>query len=207
MLRIVAWLGFISLAGVSVWLDNTLLRGLCAPALLLALAAGIPVLRPALLGLCGVAIIPVVLGYGESALALMPALIAALIGWIFARTLRSGRRPLIARMIAAMDGEEMLRDEGIARYARRLTGLWAGWQGALALLGLLLAIVATCCAADWRWLPGARLFGAVLLPAAVVALLLGEFLLRPHLLPQAPRRSLPQFLHGLLRAWPAALND
>jgi uncharacterized membrane protein len=207
VLRIVAWLGFIVLAGVSAYLDNALLRGLCAPALLLALAAGMPVLRPALLGLCGVALIPVAFGYGESALALMPALIAALIGWIFARTLRRGRRPLIARMIAAMDGEEMLRDDGIARYARRLTGLWAGWQAALALLGLLLAIVAICCAADWRWLPGPRLFGAVLLPAAVVALLLGEFLLRPHLLPQAPRRSLPQFLHGLLRAWPAALND
>lgn len=207
MLRIVAWLGFIALAGAAAWLDNPLLRGLCAPALLLALAAGMPVLRPALLGLCGVAMIPLALGYGESALALMPALIAALIGWIFARTLRRGRRPLIARMIAAMDGEQMLRDEGIARYARRLTGLWAGWQAALALLGLLLAIAAGCCAAAWRWLPGPRLFGAVLLPAAVVALLLGEFLLRPHLLPQAPRRSLAQFVRGLLRAWPAALND
>lgn len=207
MLRIVAWLGFIALAGAAAWLDNPLLRGLCAPALLLALAAGMPMLRAALLGLCGVAMIPLALGYGESALALMPALIAALIGWIFARTLRRGRRPLIARMIAAMDGEQMLRDEGIARYARRLTGLWAGWQAALALLGLLLAIAAGCCAAAWRWLPGPRLFGAVLLPAAVVALLLGEFLLRPHLLPQAPRRSLAQFVRGLLRAWPAALND
>ena len=207
MLRIVAWLGFIALAGAAAWLDNSLLRGLCAPALLLALAAGVPVLRAALLGLCVVAMIPLALGYGESALALMPALIAALIGWIFARTLRRGRRPLIARMIAAMDGEQMLRDEGIARYARRLTGLWAGWQGVLALLGLLLAIAASCCAADWRWLPGPRLFGAVLLPAAVLALLLGEFLLRPYLLPQAPRRSPVQFMRGLLRAWPAALND
>ena len=207
MLRIVAWLGIIALAGAAAWLDNSLLRGLCAPALLLALAAGVPVLRAALLGLCVVAMIPLALGYGEAALALMPALIAALIGWIFARTLRRGRRPLIARMIAAMDGEQMLRDEGIARYARRLTGLWAGWQGALALLGLLLAIAASCCAADWRWLPGPRLFGAVLLPAAVLALLLGEFLLRPYLLPQAPRRSPVQFMRGLLRAWPAALND
>ncbi len=207
MLRIVAWLGFIALAGVSAWLNNSQLRGLCAPALLLALAAGMPALRPALLGLAAVALIPVALGYGDSALALMPALIAALIGWIFARTLRAGRRPLIARMIAAMDGEEMLRDAGIAHYARCLTGLWAAWQASLAASGLLCAIVAACCAATWRWLPGPRLFGAVLLPAAVTALLLGEFLLRPRLLPQAPRRSLPQFLRGLLRAWPAALND
>ena len=207
MLRIGAWLVFLALACASVYSDNSLLHGLVAPALMLALAAAMPVLRPLLLALFAVAVILVALGFGQSVLVVMPALIAALIGWIFARTLRRGRRPLIARMIAAMDGEEMLRDENIARYARRLTALWAAWQGALALLGLVLAIVATCCAADWRWLPGPRLFGAVLLPAAVVALLLGEFLLRPQLLPQAPQRSLPQFLRGLLRVWPAALND
>jgi len=207
VLRIAAWLGFIALAVVSAYLNNSLLRALCAPALLLAVAAGMPALRRVLLGLAACALIAVVLGYGDATLAALPALIAALIGWIFARTLRAGRRPLIARMIAAMDGEGMLHDPGIAHYARRLTGLWAAWQGALALIGVVLAVAASCCAAATAWLPGPRLFGAALLPAAVIALLLGEFLLRPRLLPQAPRRTLPQFLHGLLRAWPAALSD
>jgi uncharacterized membrane protein len=205
--RIVAWLGFIALAIVSAYLNNALLRALCAPALLLALAAGVRSLRPALLALAGAALVPVALGYGDVALGLTPALIAALIGWIFARTLRSGHRPLIARMIAAMDGEQMLHDVGIARYARRLTGVWAAYQGVLAAIGLLLAVRAGCCAGAWAWLPSPRLFGIVLLPVAVGALLLVEFLLRPRLLPQAPRRSLPQFLRGLLHAWPAALDD
>lgn len=207
MLRSVAWLGFIALVILSAYLDSALLRALCAPTLLLALAAGMRPLRPALLVLAGAALVPVALGYGDAALALTPALIAALVGWIFARTLRSGRRPLIARMIAAMDGEQMLQDEGIARYARRLTGVWAAYQSVLAAIGLLLAVRAGCCAGAWTWLPGPRLFGIVLLPTAVGALLLVEFLLRPRLLPQAPRRSAPQFLRGLLRVWPAALED
>jgi hypothetical protein len=38
-------------------------------------------------------------------------------------------------------------------------------------------------------------------------LLLVEFALRPRLLPQAPQRSLPAFLRGVLLAWPAALED
>jgi hypothetical protein len=59
----------------------------------------------------------------------------------------------------------------------------------------------------WPWLPDTRLFGIFILPAAVTMLLLIEFALRPRLLPQAPQRSLPAFLRGVLLAWPAALED
>jgi len=55
----------------------------------------------------------------------LPALIAALVGWLFARTLRRGRRPLIARAIAAVDGPALLGDPHVARYARALTAIWA----------------------------------------------------------------------------------
>ncbi len=207
MLRIVAWLGVVALVILAAALDSALLRGLCLPAVLLAMAAGTRALRVALLCMAAVALVPLLLGYGEAALALTPALIAALIAWIFARTLAHGRRPLIARMIAAMDGAPMLQEPAIDRYARRLTALWAAYQGALALIGLLLAAHAWLLPGRWPWLPDARLFGIVILPAAVAALLLVEFALRPRLLPQAPQRSLPAFLRGVLLAWPAALED
>ena len=51
----------------------------------------------------------------------LPALIAALVGWLFARTLRRGCRPLIARAIAAIEGPEQLADPRVTRYARTLT--------------------------------------------------------------------------------------
>jgi uncharacterized membrane protein len=207
VLRIVAWLGVVALAILATGLDSALLRGLCPPAVLLALAAGTQALRTALLCLAVAALIPLLLGYGGAALALTPALIAALIAWIFARTLVRGRRPLIARMIAAMDGVQMLAEPAIDRYARRLTALWAIYQGVLAWIGLLLATHAWFFPGRWPWLPDTRLFGILILPAAVTMLLLVEFALRPRLLPQAPRRSLPAFLRGVLRAWPMALED
>jgi len=182
------------------------LQEACVPALLVALALNAPVLRLAALLLAAIALLPIMLGRGALTLDLAPALIAALIGWIFLRTLRAPRQPLIARLIAALDGPAMLDDAAIARYARRLTGVWAAYQFALALL----AAAAAACA--WvapqaigptalRWL------GFAILPAAVTALLLVEFLLRPWLLPQAPRRRLGEFLGGVVRAWPAALRD
>jgi uncharacterized membrane protein len=207
VLRIGAWLGIVALALASAWLNNPLLRALCLPALLLALATGIRMLRTALLLLAAVALIPIALGYGDAALDLAPTLVAALIGWIFARTLLPGRQPLIARMIAAIDGAHMLDDIGIRRYARRLTLIWAFYQVLLALAGLVLAVHVWSCPDCTRWLPGPHLFGVVLLPAAVGALMVGEFLLRRQLLPQAPHRSLVAFLGSVARAWPAALED
>jgi uncharacterized membrane protein len=207
VLRIVAWLGVVALAILGAGLDSALLRGLCLPAVLLALAASARALRMALLWLAAVALIALLLGYGEAALSLTPALIAGLIAWIFARTLARGRRPLIARMIAAMDGAQMLQEPAIDRYARRLTALWAAYQGALALLGVLLAAHKWFFPGRLSWLPDTRLFGILILPAAVTILLLVEFALRPRLLPQAPQRSLPAFLRGVLLAWPAALED
>ena len=55
---------------------------------------------------------PIGFGYGDAVARPTPALIAALIGWMFARTLLRGRRPLIARAIVAMDGPQMLARSG-----------------------------------------------------------------------------------------------
>ena len=138
----------------------------------------------------------------------MPALIAASVGWLFARTLLGARRPLIARAIAALDGEEQLADPAVASYARRLTWMWAIYQGVLAAMGAVLALLAALDVPDLPgWLPGPRVFGALVLPLAVLGLLLIEFALRRHLLPQAPRHRLPTFLRGLLRVWPKLLDE
>ena len=205
MLRALAWLAILALALTAQLLNSLPLRSACVPALLLALALNAPVLRAAALALAAAAVVPMALGRGEATLDVAPVLVAALIGWIFLRTLLQQRRPLIARLIAAIDGPELLREVPIARYARRLTAVWAAFQFVLALLALGVACNAWLApngdAASPRW------FGFIVLPAAIAALLLAEFLLRPWLLPQAPRRPLFAFVGGIVRAWPAALRD
>jgi hypothetical protein len=84
---------------------------------------------------------------------------------------------------------------------------WALYQGALALVALLLALRAWYWPERWPLLPGPRLFGIALLPLAVLLLILFEFALRPRLLPQAPVRSLYAFVRDLARAWPALLAE
>jgi predicted LPLAT superfamily acyltransferase/uncharacterized membrane protein len=136
----------------------------------------------------------------------LPALIAALVGTAFARTLARGHTPLIARAIAAIDGADLLADAAVARYARRLTWLWAVYQFALAGIAALLALHAH----GWLVLPlgaGPGWLGFVWLPAAVALLLLGEFALRPWLLPHAPRHNLFGFVVNLVRCWPQLLRD
>lgn len=143
----------------------------------------------------------------RGALDALPALIAALVGCLFARTLARGRTPLIARAIAAIDGPRWLDDPKVAGYARRLTAVWAAWQFALAACAALLALHAHGIFADAAWLPSLRMFGWIVLPLAVAALFLGEYFLRPSLLPQVPHHGLFVFLVTLIRHWPALLAE
>jgi len=142
----------------------------------------------------------------SGALDALPAIVAALIGITFARTLRRGRTPLIARAIAAIDGVAWLEDPAVARYARRLTCLWALYQFALAGAAAMLALQAH----GWLRLP-LRIppgeFGLFWLPGAVVLLFIGEFALRPLCLPQAPRHNFFVFVAKLIRCWPALLRE
>lgn len=142
----------------------------------------------------------------HGALDALPAIIAALIGWLFAHTLARGRTPLIARAIAAIDGSALLADAKVAHYARRLTLVWAIYQYALAGVAGALALHAHGLLAlpvpampDW--------VGFVWLPAAVALMFAGEFALRPWLLPQAPRHSLFVFVRAVIRHWPQLLRD
>ena len=77
------------------------------------------------------------------ALLLVPVLFLGMFCWVFARTLRPGRVPLISRIVAAMEGgsvDQLAPD--LRRYARNLTVIWALALGGLGLVNLLLALIA-----------------------------------------------------------------
>lgn len=76
-------------------------------------------------------------------LLLVPVAFVGAIAWCFGRTLRAGRVPLIARIVAAMDGTPPERLEPALRnYARGLTLAWAVVLTMLALGNLVLAAIA-----------------------------------------------------------------
>jgi uncharacterized membrane protein len=210
MARALGWLGIATLAACAHWFDSDFYRVACAFALLALIGINAPrALRLPLVLIALTALTLIFAGGVNRLLDAVPALIAGLIAWIFARTLRRDRVPLIGRAIAALDGAEQLnRDPAIARYARRLTWVWAIYQTALAAIAALLAIRAAG-GLSWLAMPGLspRLFGAIVLPSAVAILFLCEFVLRRWLLPQAPRHSLVVFVRNLVRVWPSLIGD
>ncbi|MBU6199792.1 MAG: hypothetical protein KGI64_11585 [Xanthomonadaceae bacterium] len=137
----------------------------------------------------------------------LPVLLTSFVAWLFARTLRAGRTPLIARAIAALDGPVWLADPAVARYARRLTLLWATYLFVLAAVVAALALHARYGATSSTWMQTVQRFGAPGLPLAVAALFIGEFVLRRRLLPQAPRHGFFVFVRDLVRHWPALLDE
>lgn len=77
-------------------------------------------------------------------LLVVPILFVLLVAWIFGRSLRAGRVPLIARIVAGLDGvppDQLPAD--VAAYARGLTAAWAGVLGLMALVNLVLALLAS----------------------------------------------------------------
>lgn len=209
MWRAFGWLGIVALAVAARWYDSDALRAACAFLVLVLLGASAPRAMRIPLGLTAVLALAVVAGAGIGRLYdLLPALIASLVAWIFARSLAPRHTPLIARAIAAVDGAAQLDDPAVTRYARRLTWVWVIYQTALAGVALLLALHAAGGLA-WLSIPetSVRWFGAIVLPLAVAALFFGEFGLRRWLLPQAPRHSLLGFTHALIRVWPRLLDD
>ena len=210
MWRPLGWCGVAALA-IGAWvLDSDALRSACAFAVIGLLGIATPrAQRAVFVAVSGAAAALVAFDGTATLLDALPILFAGIVGWFFARTLVRGRTPLIARAIAAIDGPQALEDTRTLAYARGLTRLWAGYQFLLTLLAIVVFGVAHGAFAGIApgWLPNPRLFGTVILPAAVAALFVGEFLLRPLLLPQAPRHTLWNFLARIVRVWPSLLDD
>lgn len=151
-------------------------------------------------------------GHGRLALDLMPIFVNLALCTLFARTLARGREPLIARVIAALEGRERLALPRVAAYARGLTLAWAVLFGAQA---WLLAALVACVVPEgalaafgvpapvplrgegWHWYLH---LGSYLL---VLVFLVAEYAFRRWRLRHIPHASLPRFIGRLVRRWPA----
>ena len=152
-------------------------------------------------------------GEGRFALDLMPALVNAILCSLFARTLRQGREPLIARFIGVIEGPDRLAMPGVAAYARGLTCAWAVLFGVQAIALVLLAAllpggplavsgwIAPAHAAAWRWYLH---LGSYLVVCAFLVL---EYAWRRWQLRHVPHLPLPRFLARLARRWPSLLRS
>jgi hypothetical protein len=206
-MRLAVWLAIIALVALGRILGDERFTAAIAPIVIVALWFGAPPTLRGAVAISAVALLVAWLADGVGLLVdALPIVIAALIGWLFARSLLGGRQPLIARAITAIDGPEPLADPAVRSYATRLTGLWAACQFLLASFGLL-------CVARAHWttpniaLPAPAVFAALILPLAVITLFIAEFVLRPYVLPQAPRQDLLGFVRALARVWPQLIEE
>jgi hypothetical protein len=204
-MRALAWLAVLLLAALGHALDNADLTAAAEPVALSLLAFAAPCALRATIGAgAGCAFALLIFGGAGVTIEILPALALGLPAWLFARSLLRPRTPLIARAIAAIDGAEHLADASTRRYALALTATWAALLGSGALLGVASVLHAHALIAPA--LPAPRLLAAIVAAAAAL-LFVGEFALRPHLLPQAPRHSLPEFARDLWRVWPDLIEE
>jgi len=150
-------------------------------------------------------------GQGQLALDALPILINLALCRVFACTLAPGREPLIAHIIAVIEGPERLTLPRVASYARHLTRAWALLFAAQA---VVLAVVVACAAPDgvfaslgldppfamapaWRWYLH---LGSYLL---TIGFLVIEYGYRRWHLRHIPHAPLPVFIARLGRRWPA----
>jgi uncharacterized membrane protein len=99
---------------------------------------------------------------------LLPALVSAALGVVFATTLRPGAEPMIARVAQAMD-----RDPIPPRFRDWLRGVTVAWCVFFATNTLICTALALFAPVGW-W----TLWNGVLVYAAIAALLLGEYVIR-----------------------------
>ncbi|HET6805722.1 MAG TPA: xanthomonadin biosynthesis protein [Frateuria sp.] len=167
------------------------------------------------LGLSGVMAWLAARGLASLVLDAVPVLLNLLLAWVFGRTLRAGRQPLVARFIEAIEGTPRLALPGIATYARQLTTFWSALLTAQA---LLLAVLLCCQEPDgllerlgvpspWPlpqpWVQGYVHLGAYLLIGVVFAL---EYLFRRWHLRHLPHLGLHALLHRLALRWPQLIR-
>jgi uncharacterized membrane protein len=81
-------------------------------------------------------------GRAVSLLLLPPVLLNGFMAWVFGRTLRDGRMPLIEIAARAMRGPGAQLGEEVVAYARGVTQAWTGLFVGLAVVNLVLAMLA-----------------------------------------------------------------
>ncbi|MDE2224587.1 MAG: xanthomonadin biosynthesis protein [Xanthomonadaceae bacterium] len=156
-------------------------------------------------------LVPAVMGHAELALMALPVVFLSAVAWLFARTLKPGAEPLVARFIRLIEGDARLALPGVRGYARGVTVFWACVLAGMACLSLVVALLA------WPggWLvtlgitlpvrvPGSLLVwypevGCWLLLLAAFA---GEYLFRRCYLRHIPHPSVGRFATQIVRRWP-----
>jgi uncharacterized membrane protein len=150
-------------------------------------------------------------------LLLVPPLFTAMIGFCFARSLRPGREPLIAKAMGAIYAQSgMPLTPQHHHYTRRLTLAWALLLALMTLLNLTLALIAvpdgvlaqfgihapmTVTNAQWSWIANVANYGAM------GGFMLAEFQLRKRVFPVRPYRSVFDFARRMAALGPAFWQD
>ncbi|WP_460713308.1 COG4648 family protein [Lysobacter terrae] len=141
-----------------------------------------------------------------------PVLFLALLSWLFGRTLRGSRQPLITRIVAALHDQpaEQLPDE-LLRYTRRLTAAWALLLGMLAVVNGALAfaevpggVLALLGQAPPWGIPRneGSLLANLVNYGVVGAFFVGEYVFRGFRFKDRPYRHFFDFLHRMGRLGP-----
>ena len=142
-----------------------------------------------------------------------PVALLTLMSWLFGRTLRGARQPLITRIVSAIHGrpaEELPAD--LLRYTRRLTAAWALLLGTLAVVNGVLAFTEVPGGVLAR-LGQAPAWGIARADGSLIANLvnygvvggffLGEYAIRGLLFKDRPYRHFFDFLHRMGRLGPS----
>ena len=150
-------------------------------------------------------------------LLLVPSVFTAMIGWWFARSLRPGREPLIAKAVGALYAQAgMPLTPRHRSYTRQLTLAWALLLAMMTLVNLTLALIAvpdgvlaqfgivapvTVTHAQWSWIANIANYGVM------GGFMLIEFQLRKRVFPVRPYRNAFDFARRLAALGPTFWRD
>lgn len=150
-------------------------------------------------------------------LLLPPVLFVGWVAWVFARSLRRGRVPLLTRIVAPLyDRTPATLDPALRRYTHGLTAAWSLLLSLLCLANLALALLSVPGGLLARLgiqpplaVPDVHgsLFANLLVYGVVGGFFLGEYAWRRRRFPQRPYRDLPDFLRKLAALGPVFWRD
>ena len=146
-----------------------------------------------------------------------PVVFLALVSWLFGRTLRHGRVPLISRIVQGLYAQAaMPMTPQLHRYTRQLTAAWALVLGLLAVANLGLALCAVpsgvlvqlghrpaWTVTDEQW----SLFANLLNNGIVGVFFIAEYWYRTRVFPLRPYRTVLQFMRQMAQLGPGFWNQ